>query len=101
MNRSGWKGRTGGKQCEGCGLNVPGRNIVRDIDDFGCGIAGENYPLDRRDEVVRAAEVSEQGDDRDSAKLKRRDMKTRRLLTRLPRLCVSAFGFHLVALNGT
>jgi hypothetical protein len=62
MNRTGWKRRAGGKQRKSCGLNVPGRNIVRDVDEVGGvggGIAGENYSLNRRDKIVRGAEIGE------------------------------------------
>src|SRR5258705_7648303 len=98
MNRTGGKRRAGGKQRKSRCLNVPGRNIVCDVDDVGDvggGIAGENYSLNRRDKVVRGAKVGEQGDERHAGTLRRGDGRKRRLLTRSPLPLVSAFGFHL------
>jgi hypothetical protein len=68
---------------------------VRDVDDVGGGVGGENYSLDRRDEVVCGAKVCEQGNDRVTGTLRRGDTKKGRPLTLSPRLRVSACGFHL------
>ena len=67
---------------------------VDDVGDVGGGIAGENYSLNRRDEVVRSAEVGEQGNDWVTGTLRRGDTKKGRLLIRSPLLYLSAFVFH-------